>query len=175
MRRILIVFVAIMATSAAVGQARDEASDEAAVRDVIAGLVNAWTAGDGMRWAAAFVEDADFVVWFGLPLAGREEIAFGHNLIFKKFYANTTFQMDVKKVRFLGRDVAIVHLEGSVIRKGETLPEVPDAVPLAVMNWTNEGWRIVAFQNTPYVVDEFRANGDLKRFKRLVAGQVDKP
>lgn len=175
MRRILVVLLTIVATSSAVGQAPDAAPDESAVREVIAGLVNAWTAGDGERWASAFVEDADFVVWFGLSLSGREEIAWGHNLIFKEFYANTTFQMNVKKVRFLGPDVAVVHLEGSVTREGEELPEVPDAVPLAVMNRTKEGWQIVAFQNTPYVVDEFRANGDLKRFKRLVADQVDKP
>ena len=62
MRRILIVLLAIVATSPAVGQAPDETPDESGVREVIAGLVNAWTAGDGERWSAAFVEDADFVV-----------------------------------------------------------------------------------------------------------------
>lgn len=150
----------------------DPAKDEAAIREVFAGLERAWTAGNGDAWASAFAEDADFTVWFGLPLVGRAEIAFGHNLIFRDFYANTTFHLEVRKVRFLGPAAAVVHLAGRVTRAGEARPPEPDAVPVAVLVRSGNGWEIVAFQNTPYAVEEFRANGDLQRFKRLAREQA---
>lgn len=132
-------------------------------------LTEAWRIGNGNAWADAFVDDADFTVWFGLAIKGKEQIAWGHQLIFDNFYADTVFEFDIRQIRFIRPDVAIVHLNGSVVRNGENLPAEPDAVPMAVLEQVGDDWKIVAFQNTPFVVNEFRANGDLKRFKKIVA------
>lgn len=132
-------------------------------------LTEAWRIGNGNAWADAFVDGADFTVWFGLAIKGKEQIAWGHQLIFDSFYADTVFEFDIRQIRFIKPDVAIVYLSGSVVRNGENPPSEPDAVPMAVLEQVGDDWKIVAFQNTPFVVNEFRANGDLKRFKKIAA------
>jgi len=138
-------------------------------------LTEAWRTGNGNAWADAFVEDADFTVWFGLFIKGKEQIAWGHQLIFDNFYADTVFEFEIRQVRFVRPDVAIIHLSGSVVKNGENIPAEPDAVPMAVLERIDTDWKIVAFQNTPYVVNEFRANGDLKRFKKIAAEHAQQP
>ena len=151
------------------GAAADDLDPDTDIRNVVERLSKAWQAGDGSAWADEFAEDADFTVWFGLRLKGREEIAFGHQMIFDNFYANTKFEMTVQDIRFIGDDVAVALLAGSVVNDGESMPEEPDAVPMAVLKRQGEAWKIVAFQNTPFAVNEFRTNGDIKRLKQLAS------
>lgn len=151
------------------GALADDQSREAEIHSVVERLSEAWRAGDGSAWADEFAKDADFTVWFGMRLKGKEEIAFGHQMIFDNFYANTTFAMTIEDLRFLGDTVGIALLAGSVVKDGEAIPEEPDAVPIAVFEKQEDGWKIVAFQNTPFVVNEFRTNGDIKRLKELAA------
>ena len=148
---------------------------ESQIAGVFDQLTEAWRTGNGNAWADAFVDDADFTVWFGLAIKGKEQIARGHQLIFDNFYADTVFKFDIRQVRFIKPDVAVVHLSGSVVRNGENLPAEPDAVPMAVLEQIGDDWKIVAFQNTPFVVNEFRANGDLKRFKKFAAEHAQNP
>lgn len=143
----------------------DRAADEAAVREVVAGLTEAWRAGDATAWASHFTEDAHFTVWFGLRLQGREEIEWGHDLIFRDFYADTVFELDVDTITFPTRDIALALLSGRIVRGDTERPDDPDAAPLAVLRRGPEGWSIVAFQNTPSAVPELREHGDLARFK----------
>ena len=148
-----LLFVSISVAVAA-QPSPERQDDETAIRSVVAGLTQAWTDGDGEAWGSAFADDADFTVWFGLPIAGRDEIARGHAFIFDSVYAGTTYHLNVRGIRFLGPDVAVVHLEGRVASEGAPLPENPDSVPLAVMAREADGWKIVAFQNTPHLIDE---------------------
>ena len=172
MRRILLVIVvSFLSLSSAVADESVRPDSKAEILSVVSGLAEAWRAGDGEAWAAAFADDADFTVWFGMSLKGKEQIAWGHQLIFDSFYAGTVFDLEAKQIRFLGEDVAIVHMQGSVVAPGQEASPEPDAVPIAVLNRKDSGWKIVAFQNTPFAVNEFRMNGDLKRFKRLAAEQ----
>ena len=120
---------------------------ESQIAEVFDQLTEAWRIGNGNAWADAFVDDADFTVWFGLAIKGKEQIAWGHQLIFDNFYADTAFEFDIRQIRFIK----------------------PDAVPMAVLEQVGGDWKIVAFQNTPFVVNEFRANGDLRRFKKIAA------
>ncbi len=124
------------------------AEDEKAIRAIIAGLSDAWTAGDARAWAAAFTEDADFTVWNGLYVKGREAIEQGHKQIFGTIYKDTRHRMAVRNVRFLRDDVAVVHAEASVAKKGEDFPASPQVVPLFVMVKEKGQWRVSVFQNT---------------------------
>ncbi len=135
---------------------------------VVNSLVDAWSKGDAELFASNFSEDADFTVWFGMRLNGRQEIAFGHNIIFKEFYANTIWDLKIDKTRRIGADVALVHCSGSVIKAGENSPSEPDAVPLLVFQKINDNWKITTLQNTPFAVNEFRANGDIRRMKKIM-------
>ena len=170
-KKLVILLLCQSAIFSALANESKRSDSENQILAVIGGLTEAWRAGSGEAWADAFAEDADFTVWFGLRLKGKKEIAWGHQLIFDSFYANTVFELEAKQFRFLGDDVAIVHLQGSVLKPGEEPPAEPDAVPIAILNRVDNVWKIVTFQNTPFVVNEFRMNGDLKQFKRLAAEQ----
>jgi uncharacterized protein (TIGR02246 family) len=122
-------------TNAAEEGVADEQSSKQ-IRQLFAEMTEAWRAGDGEAWASAFLPDADFTVWFGLQLHGQEAIAEGHQFIFDRFYANTSYELQVKDIRFLSPSAAVVHLNGSVVDFGEDLPEEPDSVPLAVLQKT---------------------------------------
>lgn len=149
-----------------------EETDRDAITMIVADLTKAWKQSDADAWAAAFSHDADFTVWFGLSLKGRQEIATAHQFIFDTIYANTAFDLSIRQLRFLTDEVAVAHLTGTVTRKQGPASEGPDAVPIVVLQKLDGEWKIVAFQNTPYAVEEFRANGDLKRFKELAGQQV---
>jgi uncharacterized protein (TIGR02246 family) len=151
----------------------NEDASEAAIGELIGQLSSAWRAGDGSAWADAFSDDAYFTVWFGMELEGKEQIEWGHQLIFDNFYANTTFDLEVRRIRFLGANAAVIYLSGSVVADGEPQPAEPDAVPIAIAERSDDGWKIVAFQNTPFVVNEFRTNGDLRRFKKLAGKYIE--
>jgi uncharacterized protein (TIGR02246 family) len=155
-------------------QGFNEDKEKTEIEQTIKILVDAWRVGDANKFAAPFTEDADFMVWFGLHLKGKEEIAFGHNIIFKQFYANTIWDLKIAKIRFLGNNVALVHAAGAIIKDGGDEPTEPDAVPLIVLNKIDNNWKIVALQNTPFAVNEFRANGDLQRMKRLARENIGK-
>ena len=117
-----------------IAQEIDETKEQAEIEQTIKILVDAWKAGDAQKFASPFASDADFIVWFGLKLHGKEEIAFGHNLIFKDFYANTVWDLRIDKIRFLGPEVALVHASGAILKNGESNPPEPDAVPLIVFH-----------------------------------------
>lgn len=170
-----VVLLLMVTVTTPVGADDLQAAEEKKITALFDQLESAWRAGDGNAWADAFVEDADFTVWFGLGLNGREQIAFGHQMIFDNFYAGTVFDMTIRQVRFVRPDVAIVHLNGSVLRDADTPPAEPDAVPMAVLEREGGDWRIVAFQNTAFVVNEFRNNGDIKRFKQFAGEYATRP
>ena len=45
-------------------------------------------------------------------------------------------------------------------------------IPTVTLKRTNTDWKIVSFMNTPFIVNELRANGDLLRFKRITAKEM---
>lgn len=122
--------------------------DERAIRAIIAGLSEAWTAGDAEGWAEPFTEDADFTVWNGLYVKGRAEIARGHEQIFNTIYRDTKHRFVVRSVRFLGGGVAVVHAGADVVRKGADFPASPQVAPAFVFVKEGGRWRIAVFHNT---------------------------
>lgn len=171
----LILIILPFAFSISFAEDSPPSEDEIQIAMVFEHLTDAWRDGDGDAWAESFVEDADFTVWFGLGLKSREQIAWGHQLIFDSFYADTVYEFGVRQIRFVRPDVAVVHLNASVIKDGESIPKEPDTVPMAILERIDANWKIIAFQDTPFVVNEFRANGDIKRFKKMAAEQAQQP
>jgi uncharacterized protein (TIGR02246 family) len=155
MRKILtfgqsLILVSLLTCLCVGARAQGEASrakDEAAIRAAVASLAEAWAAGDGRAFAKPFAEDADYTVWNGLYIKGREEIARGHDQIFSTFYKGTKIRLDVRAVRFLREDVAVVHAEGRLVKKDEEFPADPHVVPVLVLARDKGRWQIVVFQN----------------------------
>lgn len=144
-------------------ESEDRHLSRSAIESVIEALVEAWRKGDGAAWGDCFTQDADFTTWFGLRLTGRDSIASGHQEIFDTFYADTVYNLKVEYVRFLGDDVALVALAGSIVGSGEDEPHVPQTVPLAVMVKSATDWKVAAFQNTfAGEIEARRVDGDLR-------------
>ena len=171
--KIVIIVISLFLGLNLSAQNLNEIEESKQIENIIKTLVEAWSHGDAEMFASPFSEDADFTVWFGMKLSGQKEIAFGHNIIFKEFYANTVWDLKIDKVRFVGQDVALVHCSGAILKEGMDSPNEPDAVPLLILNKIDNDWKIIALQNTPFVVNEFRANGDLKRMKRIMREYKD--
>ena len=140
----------------------DEAQDRLAIQAVVAGLAEAWGKGDGRAWGSYFTEDADFTAWFGRYLKGRDAIAASHQQIFDTVYKNTKARLEIRSLRFLRSDVAVVHLYGSVVGEGEELPAEPHVVPVAVLTKESKSWRLAVFQNTKNSMSEHLI-GDIRK------------
>ena len=158
----------VLATSATYADYRPQTRDELIISRVIDRVSDAWHAGDRSRWAEEFLEDAYFTVSFELGEGGQEQTAWDHQLIFDNFYEDTEFNLGIRQIMFVKPDVVLVHLNGFVVRAGSSAPAV---TPTALLERVDNKWKIAAFQDTPFVVDEFRAHGDLRRFK-IVAAEI---
>lgn len=156
------------------GQGFKEDTEKVQIEKTVQLLVNAWSEGDGTKFASPFTEDADFMVWFGLHLTGKQEIASGHDFLFKDFYTNTVWNLKVEKIKFIGEEVALVHCVGAVVKKGEPEPDEPDAVPLVVFNKIDGQWKIAALQNTIYAVKEFNGMGSIVEIKKFIRENFNK-
>ena len=138
--------------------------DKEAIKKVFTGVSDAWEQADGEAFGSYFTEDADFTVWFGLNLNGQREIAEGHQWVFETVYPNTRYEFDIAKLKLLEPNVAIVHLNASIIAPGEDLPEDPHTFPVAVLQKNNNQWKIVMFHNMKNQIKEMeerRSKGDM--------------
>ena len=126
----------------------DHASDEAAIRDSVKQMATGWNTKSGEVFAKPFAEDADYVVINGSYIKGREAIEKGHQQIFDTIYKDTTIELNVKQIRFLRPDVAVVHVSA---RRDGPAKEVMNAMITMVVLKDKQGWKISAFQNTAVV------------------------
>ncbi len=135
-------------SSAASQNATKQSKDEEAIRAIIANLGEAWTKGDAKLWGAQFAEDADFTVWTGTYVNGREAITRGHEEIFNTIYKGTKMRLTVLSVRFLRKDVAVARTNGRVVKKEEEFPATPQNVQVFILTKEKGQWQIAVFQNT---------------------------
>jgi uncharacterized protein (TIGR02246 family) len=122
--------------------------DAAEIRAIIAGMTDAWAAGDGNAFGRHFAADADYTVWNGRYLRGREAIAEGHTRIFNTVYKDTRLRLDVTNIRLVRPGVAVAHAVGSVVGKDESFPDRPTVTPVFVLTREDGRWRIAVFHNT---------------------------
>jgi uncharacterized protein (TIGR02246 family) len=125
-------------------------ADEAAVRALYQQVMNGWNQGSGDAFAAAFIEDGDLVGFDGTHFKGRQQIAPFHQQLFDKWLKGSRLVGQVKDVRFLSPDVALMHaLGGTVLRgKSEPTPERDSIQTLVATRQEGGEWRLAAFQNT---------------------------
>ena len=126
------------------------AADESAVRALLQKCIEGWNKGSGEAFAAQFAEDSDFVTANGMHLKGRKQNASHHQQIFDTFFKGTRLWAQVKSVRFLRPDVALLHTSGTILKPGESdaSPEPVSIQTLTVSKHGNE-WLIDAFHIVP--------------------------
>jgi len=127
----------------------NRSADEQALHSLFQQLVDGWNQGDGQAFAAPFTDDADYIVWNGIYLKGREAIAAGHQQIFETFYRGSRLEGSIKSIRFLREDIALLHLHGRPRLPGQALA-APEEYSIQTLIGIRQadGWRFTAFQNT---------------------------
>jgi uncharacterized protein (TIGR02246 family) len=143
--------IGIMLLIGAVSYAQDS---KESIKHVFDGLSDAWEQADGNAWGNYFTDAADFTVWFGLHLKGRKEISEGHQWVFDTLYPNTRYEFTITDLYFLKPDIAIAHLNASIIKPGDALPEEPHTLPVAVLQKIGNTWKIVMFHNMKNQIKE---------------------
>lgn len=123
--------------------------DESAIRALYQRLMDGWNAGSAEAFADVFTEDGDLVGFDGMHFKGRKEIAAFHQPLFDKWLKGTRLVGEVKDIRFLGPDAAVLHAVGGTIMPGKTVPAPErDSIQTLVAAKSGDEWHFVAFQNT---------------------------
>lgn len=129
----------------------DRTADEAAIHALSTQMQDAWARADADAYAAAFTEDADYVVFDGTHLRGRQEIADAHVPLWSSILKGSRLVVLSSSVRFLTADVALVHGKGAVLKRHQEEPSKRSLSVQTMVAVRQEGtWRFAAFQNTRY-------------------------
>ena len=107
-------------------------------------MAQGWAAGSGAEFAAVFAPDTAFVNVRGQEQHGREAVAAGHQALFETRYRGTTLTADVRSVRFITDDAAVVHIVSTVHGPGDS---AMGTHAQAVVERCAGEWLITAFHN----------------------------
>jgi uncharacterized protein (TIGR02246 family) len=90
-----------------------------------------------------------FIGFDGSVMRGREQIASSHQEVFDRWMKGTRLVEEGTEVRFVARDVAIVHTLGGTLMRGksEPAPERESIQTLVAVRHAG-GWSFASFQNT---------------------------
>ncbi|MEH7355125.1 SgcJ/EcaC family oxidoreductase [Neobacillus drentensis] len=110
--------------------------------------VNQANSGEGDTYAACFTDDVDYVTFFGKHLKGRQSVAVSHQKLFDGIMRGSTMVADIKQLRFLSSDIAIIHGVGAIkMRWQKKAPKTRDSINTNVAVRKNGEWKFSAFHN----------------------------
>ena len=148
------LIVAVMVLSLSARPPAQSAAAEAQIRNIVARQAAAWNRGDGPAYAADVGADVSFTNLFGMVLYGAPEFARRHTQILATFYKGTTKVQQVRRIRFVTPDVAIVDIDNEIrgvksLPPGITVP--PDGVIktqlMEVFVRRGDRWVVEAYHN----------------------------
>jgi len=123
--------------------------EDTAVRAVLDRIYAAWDAGDADAFVAPYAEHATATLP-GSYLPNREAIRTTMATLFAGDLNGSRGVHEVREIRFVGTDAAVVTSTGGIVMKGETEPAAQNR---ALETWTlskHDGtWRVQAFHNCP--------------------------
>jgi uncharacterized protein (TIGR02246 family) len=123
-------------------------ADEQVFQEILQQLEAAWNRYDSISFAEAFAEDATFIHIFGGQLEGLAAIEGAHRHIFDTIYKDSHARFELRSIRFLRPDVAVVFARAHVkFKEGNEAREIETRPTLIVVK-EQDKWQIVTFQNT---------------------------
>jgi uncharacterized protein (TIGR02246 family) len=135
----------------AIAQNIGSASDEAAIRRVIAAMTDGFNRHDAEAATRMYNSDADFVSVRGEVGIGREAAERGLRRIFETRAKQAALKTEDVRIRFIRDDVALAHvtneLSGLVTPDGQNLPSHKE-LSLRVFVKDGAEWRVASFHNT---------------------------
>jgi uncharacterized protein (TIGR02246 family) len=109
----------------------------------------AWERGDGRALAAEFADDGDVVFFEGSCLQGRHQIEAVMQHLFETTLRGTRYLAQVKAVRFVTPEVALMQTLGGVVFPEETIiPVERCSIQTFVIVRIRGTWSVASFQNT---------------------------
>jgi uncharacterized protein (TIGR02246 family) len=131
----------------------ETATDETAIRDLIALQIRSWDAGDPNAYAQTYAADGDCVNFLGTHYRGRDAIAASVEVpragsLLKKLMRGAHLELRISQIRFLTRDVAVIHAIGGLTTKGRRPSRRNRRTNTSVAVRTPDGWLLAASQNT---------------------------
>lgn len=109
----LVVLVTLLA-SVADASSRNHEADEKTIRVIVADQAAAWNAGDGKGYAHHVAPEVSFTNLFGMVMYGAPAFETRHSEILSTFYKGTHKKHDIRRIRFVTPDVAIVDIDNEV-------------------------------------------------------------
>ena len=121
-----------------------ESPDEKKIRSVFDAMQTAWENNDAKAFGECFTEDSDFVNFRGEHFKGRENDFSKHVQS-----ANTRLYINIKSIRFLNNEMAIVHAEGKKLQEYETITsKCKLSYTTNIMVKENGEWKITSFHHS---------------------------
>ena len=128
---------------------KPESTDETKLREMHAGMIEAWNRGSAAGFAAPFAPDADFIAFEGTQLRGRAQISQFHQMLFETSLENTTLEGGVHFVRLLRPDLAVIHAwVTSSLPNERNASSSRDSLQLLVATKHGGYWQFDAMQNS---------------------------
>lgn len=124
------------------------ATDRAALQALFQALATAWSHNDAQAYGALFEQDADYVVFDGTHIKGRERNVAVHTQLLSTLLRGTRLEGEVEHMRMLSADVALVHTLGAVLYPWQRKAAGRQSRQTLVCVRHGDAFRIAAFQNT---------------------------
>jgi uncharacterized protein (TIGR02246 family) len=127
---------------------------EAEIRALIGEMTEAWKRGDANAYGARYQAGATFTNVFGDFYVGRDAFDRRHAEVFAGIFKDAVLTMDIRKLRFVRPDVALVDivttLTGAKVRPPGVERGADGALSsslLMVLTKEHERWEIAAYHN----------------------------
>jgi uncharacterized protein (TIGR02246 family) len=154
MKKSLIIFFLLVNIYAP--RAQNKTADEIAIKTIIQKQEEAWNRHDVKGMGAYFSDDATLVNFLGMFWKSKAEIIQNLSRINEEVFKNTSIRFELKKLKFITNDVAVVNLEeqftveedytdlGQLYKKGDKNYKLITNVFIR----KNNEWQITASQLT---------------------------
>jgi uncharacterized protein (TIGR02246 family) len=121
-----------------------ESADEKKIRNVFEAMQTAWKNNDVEKFNECFTENSDFVNFRGEHFKVRQ-----NNISKHVRFTNTRLYINIKSIRFLNNEMAIVHAEGKVLQEYETVSsKCKLSYTTNIMVKENGEWKITSFHKS---------------------------
>jgi uncharacterized protein (TIGR02246 family) len=121
-------------------------NEESSIRALYERMMDGWNNGSAELFASPFEEDADLVAFDGTRFRNRDEIVASHQPLFDGWLKGTRLTGEVRDIRFLSPEIAIMHAVGGTIMRNRSEPApARDSVQTLVAVKRDGEWRMWHF------------------------------
>ena len=150
---LVIVTIIIVWSTAAVAQSSQQSAQqtqhEAAIRENVRKMKEGWNSKNATLFAEPFAEDCDGVAIGGFVVKGRAPLEAVHWQMFKGDFKDSIIALNVRQLRFVRADVALVQIDNTnTFKQGSQVKHEYKSVITLMMTKEAGQWKIASFQNT---------------------------